>query len=243
MRFGTYEDLMKELISFYDDVDVIDSGYSVPLTHQKRIFHYINRAQEEIWYYRPWPWRMATYDFSVGTPANGRALLPLNFSNVGPNGLLIGPGEHRPWVEISYQDMVVLRRSALRTKDHLFCIGDDNKQWDADAPANTGTTGVYSGARYLLVPDTSQDFTGFELLYEMTAPTVTYDVRTQAIGVPAGFHHALMVGSVAKVQEGKGDARSVWRSDFVATLAKLAAELEALQSRPRQMPVTIGRMW
>ena len=242
MRFETYEDLMKEVVTFYDDTDVIDSGWTVPLTHQRRIYHYINRAQEEIWYYRPWPWRMATYDFSNGA-TSGKALLPLNFSNVGPNGLLLGP-DNTPWTEISYQDMVVLRRRSQRTNDHLFCIGNDDKQWDSNVPDADGTSGAYSGARYLLVVNSGMDLTsGYELLYEMTAPIVTYDKAASSIDIPAGFHHVLMLGTVAKLMESKGDARSIWRSDYVATLAKLAAELEELQSRPRQMPVTIGRMW
>lgn len=240
MRFATYQDLMKEVVTFYDDTDVIDSGWTVPTTHQRRIYHYINRAQEEIWYYRPWPWRMATYDFSTGASA-GKATLPLNFSNVGPNGVLLDT-EGRPWTEISFQDMIVLRHKYERTQDYLFCIGDDAKAFN-DTSTDSATTGAYSGSRKLLTADPQQVLTGFKLLYEMVAPSVTYDGSAAAIDIPAGFHHVLLLGTVAKLQEAKGDARSIWRSDYVATLAKLAAELEELQSRPRQMPVTIGGMW
>jgi len=251
MLFPDYESLMKEAISYYDDTDVIDSGYDPNTSHRKRVLHYINRAQEEIWYYRPWPWRMAEYDFSIGAPNVGEASMPGNFSNVGPNGLLLD-NQGRPWAEISYQDMVVLRKRSTRTQDQLFCIGDDAKEWDSDFPANTGETGAYSGYRKLMVPNTQQPFNklvggGYEplftLYYEMTAPLVDDSVLQFPIGIPNGFHHCLLLGTVAKMQEAKGDGRSIWRSDYVATLAKLTAELEALQSRPRQMPVTIGGMW
>jgi hypothetical protein len=251
MKFASYTDLMKEAVSYYDDTDVIDTGWDLSTPHVKRIMHYINRAQEEIWYYRPWPWRMGNFDFTINAPNVGDAYLPGNFSNVGPNGLLLDE-QGRPWAEISYQDMVVLRQRNQRTQDHLFCIGQDDKQWDADIPAATGSTGVYSASRKLMVPNTEQPFNKlvgggyqglFSLLYEMTAPLVDETVWAFPPAIPPGFHHTLLLGTVAKMQEGKGDGRSIWRSDYVATLAKLAAELEPLQSRPRQMPVTIGRMW
>ena len=249
MKFADYDALAREAISYYDDTDVLDSGWTIPTAHLKRVLHYINRAQEEIWYYRPWPWRMANYDFVFTGP--GFSPLPENFSNVGPNGLLLD-NQGRPWAEISYQDMVVLRKRSTRTQDQLFCIADDSKAWDSDFPAASGTTGAYSAYRKLIVPNTQQPFNVvdgggwaplFTLYYEMTAPLVDDSLLQFPIGIPNGFHHALLLGTVAKMQEAKGDGRSIWRSDYVATLAKLTAELEALQSRPRQMPVTIGGMW
>jgi hypothetical protein len=238
MLFDSYESLGKEAVSYYDDTDVIDSGWDMTDQHRKRIQHYINRAQEEIWYYRPWPWRMAFYDMG-GT---GEVILPGNFSNVGPNGLLLDR-EGRPWAEISYQDMVVLQKRRERTQDELFCIGNPSKPYNFDLPDASGDTGAYSGFRVLAVANPDQDLSGFTLYYEMTAPKVTDDKWQFPIDIPNGFHHTLLLGTVAKMQEAKGDGRSIWRSDFVATLAKLAAELEPLQSRMRQMPVTIGRMW
>jgi hypothetical protein len=250
MLFATYQDLLDAAVSYYDDTDVVDSGWNLTSGHKNRVLHYINRAQEEIWYYRPWPWRMASYDFAIGAPNVGKARLPSNFSNVGPNGLFLDVNGE-PWAEISYQDMVVLRKRRERTQDHLFCIGTDAKQWDDD-PSAIGTYGVDSGYRTLMLTDPNRPFNVlvggsyeglFTLLYEMTAPLVDSTRLANGIDIPTGFHHVLLLGTVAKMQEAKGDGRSIWRADFVATLAKLTAELEALQSRPRQMPVTIGRMW
>jgi hypothetical protein len=234
MAFSDYADLMTQAASYYDDADVIDTGWVLPVQHQKRIYHYINRAQEEIWYYRPWSWRMAR--LSVNFYA-GAVQLPLNFSNVGPNGLLFGP-ENDPWAEISFQDMMVLQQRNMRTQDHLFAVG--NAQLDG----TDEVAGVPVTFRKLMIPDPAAIASAsFLLLYEMTAPLVTVDDATEEIGIPRNFHNALLMGTVAKMQEAKGDARSIWRSDFIATLAKIAAEEEHLTSRPRQMPVTIGGMW
>jgi len=243
MPFSDYADLMTQAASYYDDADVIDTGWTLPPQHQKRIYHYINRAQEEIWYYRPWSWRMAYYDFTF-TDEDGLAELPFNFSNVGPNGLLLDT-DGRPWAEIGFQDMVVLRKKRLSTKAELFAVGSDvlgSGVWEADGGPGTDDAGVPVTTRSIMIPDlaNTQQFT---LFFEMAAPLVTVDDADNPIGVPRNFHNALLTGTVAKMQEAKGDARSIWRSDFIATLAKIAAEEEHLTSRPRQMPVTIGGMW
>lgn len=240
MLFTNYSDLVAKAVSYYDDTDIIDSGWTLPTPHAKRIYHYVNRAQEEIWYYRPWPWRMATMDADAISVSNGVAQMPTNFSNVGPNGLFLDQ-EGRPWAEIGVQDMVVLRKRQERTRDHLFCVGEDATQYDDGDIGDDA--GVRKSGRYIMVPNTGETMSGFQVYFEMIAPHVSIDNANDAIGVPPNYHHALLMGTVAKMQEAKGDARSIWRSDFVATLAKMAAENEHLTSRPRQMPVTIGRMW
>jgi hypothetical protein len=234
--YGVVEDLLKDVASYYDDVDA--NTYTLPDSKKNRYLHYAQRTVDEIVNFKPWPWKMAhaPIQFNI-TPANGHeAEAPPDFANVGPNGALLdSTGE--PWAEIDYRNMVFLISAAQQTTRHYFCIG----RRILDTSTNLGDGGVTGGeSRGLLIPD-SNNTTIFTLFYETSPPKL---VLGNAIPLPESFHNTLLLGTVAKLQEGKGDPRDIWRAEYVAALSKQVALLKPLSSRVQQMPLTTGRrMW
>lgn len=233
MPYALVDDLIKDVASYYDDTDA--TIYTLPPSKLQRYLHYAQRTVDEIVNFKPWPWKMAhtTLTFNV-TPANGyEAVAPADFANVGPNGALMDrTGE--PWAEIDYRNMVFLIASGRDASRHWFCIG----RRIASTSTAVGDGGVLEGdARGLMIPDrnNTQPFT---LFYETSPPKL---VLGEVVPLPESFHNAALLGTVAKLQEGKGDPRDIWRAEYVAALSKQVALLKPLSSRVAQMPMTTGR--
>lgn len=236
MPYALVDDLLKDVASHYDDTDA--TAFVLPTSKLNRYLHYVQRTLDEIYNFKPWPWKMAykTLQFNV-SPANGReAPVPKDFANVGPNGALFDPrGE--PWAEISFRDMIALHASGSGQSNHLFAVG----RRQADASTAVGDGGVKNAdSRGLLIPDPNRT-DAFTLFYETSPPKAALGA---VIPIPESMHNALLLGTVAKLQEGKADPRDIWRAEYVTALSKQVAALMPLTSRMRQMPLTTGRrMW
>jgi hypothetical protein len=234
--YALVDDLIRDVASYYDDTDA--NVYTLPPSKLNRYLHYAQRTTDEIVNYKPWPWKMAyaPIQFNV-TPANGReAIPPADFANVGPNGALFdSTGE--PWAEIDFRNMVALISANRHITRHYFCVG----RRIASVSTGVGDGGVAEGEeRGLLIPDPN-NLTTFTLFYETSPPLLTLGVE---IPLPESMHNALLLGTVAKLQEGKADPRDIWRAEYVSALAKQVALLMPLASRVKQMPLSSGRrMW
>lgn len=231
MPYASIDDLINDVASYYDDTDAVSIG--IPSSKQARYLHYAQRTSDEISNYKPWPWKMAYEDITFTA---GEADLPADFANVGPNGALFDPiGE--PWAEIDYRNMVAILAAGQQQTRHWFCIGRRQQ---------TTSTGVGDGGalggevRAIMIPNVNETRT-FKIFYETSPPLL---VLGTAIPLPESFHNALLLGTVAKLQEGKADPRDIWRAEYVSALAKQVALLMPLASRVKQMPLSTGRrMW
>jgi hypothetical protein len=231
LPYATAQALINDIASHYDDTDA--TTYTLPASKLARYLHYIQRTVDEIVNYKPWSWKMAfkTINFTAG-----QSDLPADFANVGPNGALFDSiGE--PWAEINFQNMVGMKAAGRHITAHYFCVG----RRLASTSAAIGDGGIVGGdVRALMIPDPANT-AAFTIFYETSPPIV---VITDPLPVPESFHNAVLLGSVAKLQEGKADPRDIWRAEYVSALAKQVALLTPMSSRVRQMPMSSGRrMW
>lgn len=238
MPYADIDALIADVAGYYDDTDVLQ--HVLPASKVARYRHYIQRTIDEIYNYKPWPWKMAyaTVQFNI-TPANGReAPLPADFANVGPNGALFDrTGE--PWAEIDYRNMVAIITANRHVTRHYFCIGR-RIQTTSVAVGDGGV--LEADARGLLIPDPNNT-AEFTLFYE-TSPPLLSSLGNVVIPIPESMHNCLLLGTVAKLQEGKADPRDIWRAEYVTALAKQVSTMMPLASRTKQMPMSSGRrMW
>lgn len=217
--YATVEDLVKELAAWYDDTDT--TQYTLPTSKLNRYLHYTQLTLEEIWNYRAWPFKMKSDAISVTA---GVGPLPTDFAAFGPNGYLKAQASSDIWAEAALQDVSVLRTGNKGQNMHVFAVGD---------------TGQGDGTLAVFTPSTTENGS-FDVFYEQVAPTL---VLSDQVPLPASMHHVLLKGGISKVQEAKGDRRTVYRSEYVAALAKQVAVMMPLASRMNQMPMTVGRRW
>jgi hypothetical protein len=250
MGYATVGELINDLASYYNDTDAVN--YNLPLTHQRRILHYIQRTTAEIWFYRPWNFRYA--QLTGLAPSSGNIELPYNFANVGRDGGLYEEGNNsQPWAEVAMQELMTMRLRPGYTNEHKFCIGYPTVDPNVAVVGQGGNYTAYQ--QYLMLPNTN-DTKSFTLIYEVSCPRVGWDPDlngnpvpqpdydfTLPIPLPETFHNCLLLGSVAKLQESKGDPKSSYKSEFIAALAKMAAQHVALKSRMQQLPMATGGMW
>lgn len=237
MPYPDIQSMVNELATSYDDVDA--DNFIIPTSRAKRYVHYIQLSLVELWNYHPWYFKMVTRAGEVFTA--GQLALPAAFANVGPNGGLFDE-QGRRWTEIAFQDMVRLRTagSGANKSIKVFCVGT----LVSGAPASPGDGGPLTGMnRGLIIPDNSNT-RPFTVFYETVPPRIDPTSLAIPIPLPDNFHETLLYGAVAKLQEGKSDPRDVWKSNFIAQLAKMVEIHYPLASRMNQMPMTVGRgMW
>lgn len=231
MPYATVDALINDVASFYDDTDA--TVYTLPTSKLNRYLHYVQRTVDEIHNYKPWPWKMVYKNLTFTAR---QADLPTDFANIGPNGALFD-ARGEPWAEIDYRNMVAIIAAGQDVSRHWYCVG----RRLASASVNIGDGGAKGGEiRALLIPDPN-NATTFTLYYETSPPQLALG---SAISIPESFHNCVLLGTVAKLQEGKADPRDIWRAEYVAALAKQVAMLMPLASRVKQMPLTTGRrMW
>jgi hypothetical protein len=247
MGYSTVNAFISDVASFYNDTDALT--YILPESTKRRILHYTQRTVDEIWYYRPWSFKMLS--FAVDPVGVGIAPLPYNFATVGPKGSLYEVDKNVPWREVDYQELIHLRQNGQYKTHRAFCIGIESNAEATSAgegyPATQLPAG--SGKVAILFPDVTE-VRLFTLHYESSPPRVGYDNATDLLnyGQPLplldGFHNAILLGTIAKLQEGKGDPRPQYRSEYVAAIATAAAQHLPLTSRMQQLPRALpGGMW
>lgn len=177
----------------------------------------------------------------------GESPLPYNFATVGPKGALYETDKNTPWREVDYQEWANFRQNGQYKTQRAFCIGNN-----ADAVADVPGEGLpssqmpYTAKATLLFPDPieAREFT---LYYESAPPRAAWDGVLnygQPLPLLDGFHNAILLGTIAKLQEGKGDPRPQYRSEYVAAIATAAAQHLPLTSRMQQLPRALpGGMW
>ncbi len=230
MPYATVLDLVNDLASFADETDT--ENYTLPPSRVRRLGHYVQRANDEIWGYRPWDFKYALKaDIAF---ASGHATMPTNMATVGPAGMFWKPGDNtrEPWAQIHIQDMMAVRVAGRDRHKHWFAIGL------LDQTETTDTQAV----REIWVPKDEAQV--FSLFYELSPRTFDLDDLTnEAVPLPELFHNTLFAGALAKLQDAKGDPKSIWRAEYLATLAKVTANYHVNSSRMEQMPNTVGGMW
>lgn len=236
MPYATVQALLNDVAAYYDDTNALEN--TLPQSKLLRYLHYCQRTIDEIHNYRSWPWKMASKELSFD---DHYAELPMAFANVGPNGMLVGP-DNDPWAEISYQDMYYLIKTGRGPTQHLFAQGSELLSLP-DPDDEVGTGGQRNAFfRTLVIPNPAA-VTGFLLIFETAPPKIDPDADEgdggllDAPPLPEQFHHALLMGTVAKLQEAKGDPRDNWRTEYIAALSRQAAIVQPMQSRMRQMPL------
>lgn len=207
------DDLYDLVLEKYENAD---PAQLVDITDRyERIVHFAQRAVDEIWYDRAWPFSMAT---SALVMVGGSAARPSAFAGLtGEGGLWDSAG--RPWKEIGYQDMAVIRARHTNTSEKVFSVG---------------TT--------VLVPDTASTAT-FTLVYQSTAPELTAQGTSQAVPLPYGFWQPILLGAVALLKSESGDQRPQWGLQYQAALARQQRLWRSQASRPLRLPITVGGQW
>lgn len=210
--YTTASAIIDDIVSVYDNTD--ESGAHNLTTRRARILHYIQRTTEKLWYYRSWPFSMAS---ATVVMVAGEGSLPTDFSRISYEGALLGPGARKPWVEIDFQSMAYMRASRVEQTSRVFAVGSK-----------------------LQIPDVNNT-QSFLLVYQTVAPTQVDDGSAET-GLPLPFGEALLLGAVYKLKEEEGDPRPHWRQDFADALGRATA-LWVKNNRAQRMPNTIGGMW
>lgn len=252
MGYATVGDLINDVAAYYNDTDAIN--YNLSAATKRRLLFYVQRTVDEIWYFRPWAFKMNYV--VLDTWMNGMAALPFNFATVGPKGGLFEQQNHALWTEVDFQEWMALRQRNVTQGHRVYTIGNISYAGDniisGDPPEvgpglGAGTAG--QSTRSLMVPDPNEVRT-FDLYYEGSPPRVAidqngaYDYTLPIPTLDEAFHHVVLSGTAAKLQEAKGDPRPSFRSEYIAALSKAAAQHLALTSRMQQMPRTLpGGMW
>lgn len=252
MGYGTVGDLINDVAAYYNDTDAIN--YVLSPATKRRLLFYVQRTVDEIWYFRPWSFKM-NY-FVCNNWSSGVHALPYNFATVGPKGGLFEQVTHILWTEVDFQEWMVVRQKAATQQERLYTIGNISAAATNIISGDPPTVGPGLGAgtagqakRSLLVPSTTESRV-FDLYYEGSPPRVginqqgVYDYTQPIPTLDEAFHHVILSGTVAKLQEAKGDPRPTFRSEYIAALSKAAAQHLALTSRMQQMPRALpGGMW
>jgi hypothetical protein len=211
--------LVDDISLYYDNTDL--DTVQDPTRRRNKILQFVNRARDEIWWYRPWPW---TLTYTTLIMVAGQANVPPNFSEVGPRGGLYDAAQGRPWVQINYQEMVTLRERTVRVNDKLFAVGPN----------------LDTGVQSIVIPNTGSS-EEFKLVYRMLPLNLAYGDDIEPL--PSHFGHALLLGAVARMKEEEGDPRPLWRQDFLQALSRAMMTERETSSRPGQMPMAVGRKW
>lgn len=249
MGYSTVSDMISDVASFYNDTNALD--YVLPEGTKRRILHYIQRSVDEIWYYRPWTFKMM--QFGVNPGGIGVASLPFNFATVGPKGMVFEEArpQNGPWREVDYQEWALMRSNSQYWKHQTYCIGGHDTEVVGD-PVGEGQPSSLlpqGGHQTILFPDPTEARL-FLMHYESTPPRAAWDADDdvldygQPLPMHEGFHNAILLGTIAKLQEGKGDPRPQYRSEYVAAIATAAAQHLPLTSRMQQLPRALpGGQW
>jgi hypothetical protein len=207
------DDLTDLILAKYENADAAQLADAT--LRQARVVHFEQRAVDDIWYDRGWPFSMSS---ATLTMSSGSAARPSDFAGLtGEGGLWDSLG--RPYQEISYQDMSVLRARGVEAQSKLFSVG---------------TT--------ILIPDTSSTGT-FTLVYQKTAPELTAYGTSQAVPLPYAFWEAILLGAVSFLKSEKGDQRPIWALGYREALSKQQRLWRSGSSRPSRLPQTVGGQW
>jgi hypothetical protein len=228
MPYASIGEIVDALSSFADETDT--QNFTVPPSRRRRLGHYVQRATDEIWNYRPWSFKYTTatgINFYVGESA---PQLPIRFGNIGDEGVLwnLSDNSREPWVEIALQDMIAVQAAGRDQNKKWFAV-----KWDSQPRAS------------LLIPNLAAGPYGdFTLFYEQSPVTFDLDnIDIEEVPFPQIFHDVLFAGSMAKLQQAKGDPQSIWRAEYISALAKVTARFQTGSSRMQQMPNTVGGQW
>lgn len=252
MGYATVGDLINDVAAYYNDTDAIN--YNLSAATKRRLLFYVQRTVDEIWYFRPWAFKMNYLSVQGSDIQNGAYALPFNFATVGSKGGLFEQVNHTLWTEVDFQEWMVLRQRGNTQQMRWYTIGNLSAQGEGVIQEDPPETGPILGigtagqpTRSLLFPSPTEA-RDFDLYYEGSPPRLggtTGTDYTQAIPTfDEAFHHVILQGTVAKLQEAKGDPRPIWRSEYIAALSKAAAQHQPLTSRMQQMPRALpGGMW
>lgn len=206
----TMDDLHETILTIYENTDA--AQLEDPTARYARVTHFLQRATDDIWYDRSWPFTMGS---SSLTMVGGAAARPSDFAGLTEEGGL-WDSNGRPWKEQAYQDMAVIRARGVEQASKLFSVGAQ-----------------------VLVPDTTSTAT-FTLVYQTTSPTIQTYGASQAFVLPYGFWQPLLLGAVTLIKHEAGDVRETWRKDYQSALAKQQKLWKGMASRIRRMPNTVG---
>lgn len=207
-------DIINDILAYYDNTDT--STVHNLSARTARVLHYIQRAADELWFWRAWPFTIKT---DTLTMVAGKDTLPTDFARVSYEGGLYD-SQGKAWTETDMQSLLYMRARSIEQSSRYYAVD--------------GT--------YVLIPNTGSTET-FTLIYQKAAPTLTTGGQNgDPTGFPVTFGEALLLGAVIKLKEEEGDARQIWRVDYQRALSRVAG-LYGMQTRARQMPVTVGGMW
>lgn len=215
--YTTFDAIVSDILNIYDNTE--DTAMQQVTNRTNRVVHYVQRTVEDLWYdTRVWSFTMASDSLTM---VAGECAFPDDFAQVSGEGVLLD-SDGKPWVEIPYQDMEYIRRKGLEQTNRYYAIGATIK-----VPNVTSTA-------------------GFTLIYQKLAPTVALGTGSEVLGdagIPLVFGEAILLGAVTKLKEEEGDARQIWRMDYMKAMSRAASVWSKGRTRPSRMPVTIGGMW
>lgn len=209
--YTTVTALIDDIVSFYDNTE--SDSHQNRTKRRARILHHLNKVVEDLWFFRPW--RFVTASASL-VLANGVASLPADFANIGEGTVRDAQGN--PWVEVSYQDMLVFRQQSINSTRHFYALSD-----------------------VLTIPDPASTAT-LTMLYTKAAPVLSEAQASNWGGFPTNFRKALMLGTVAFVKEEEGEKGS-WKMDYIEAKSMLARTAMSMRSRQQQLPSSGSGMW
>lgn len=226
MPYASALAVVQDLASFLDETDT--GTFTLSTARIKRLGHYVQRAHDDIWQFDPsFPFKYKKS--SVLQATNHKITLPTDFANVGQTGMVWNEsdGARQPWAEMPLQDMMAVIARGIDVNEKWFSISFE------------------SSVAVLYIPNGGTSYGQFYVFYEVVPPKLDPTNGTTPLALPPIFHDVLFQGSVARLQQAKGDKEAMmYRADYIKGLSRAAASYMPVASRMEQLPMTTGsRQW
>jgi hypothetical protein len=225
MAYSSVYDMVDALAAFLDETPV--GTFNLTANRRSRLTHYVQRALDDIWNDRPWPFKFADAGPLTATDNVISLATVTDFGSIGEEGIFWDDSDNdkRPWAEIAIQDLKSMLARGNYENERVFALG-------------------WGSGQELYVPRNGTNVGAFMLTYKREIPTVS-ESQGVAVPIPGVLHAALFQGAVARLQQAKGDKMyREYQIDFMKTLSRGAAEMRALSSRMSRLPKAVGgRQW
>lgn len=216
------DEAVDQLIRYQDNVHPSDGGYGNRIT---RTLLRLQQAYDEIEIFREWSWRIKTDTGTVTAPATS-VTVPTDYASLGRSGKFFlraaAPDIWTPLSQAAPEEVAdyIDQQSSGEALPEIFAI-------------YTGAVNFpYAGSNLL-----------YKLRYLKAPKTLVYGLPADTFEIPAAYHNTvILAGAIARMQQGKGDAREDWKGQFRQGLSEMVSRERDPESEARQLPESVPPM-
>lgn len=212
----TTSELITTAMKYYDNVDPTDSDYT---ERRERNLFYAQAAVDEIIHAEDWTFTLTSGSVSITAGASSGSL-PEDFGAFHRDHVLYR-ADGLEIKEIPIQELLRIRKESL----------------DGNAPS---VFAIYGDTIQTAVVSTAQTLSIFYKKAPETLEDTSNEADSNLDQIPIRYHHSVVLPLlVAKLQEGKGDARE-WLSHYRRGFEQMRRSELPGQSQPKQLPLHYG---